>query len=356
MSHEYNDASLVDDGDEVRTLSTRCKRQSTPPSTSSSPSQQYNHALFIPSFPPGLLLLSDSALPLGSFAFSSGLESYLAHHTHQHQQHHFARTRTPTYHEASTSNPETSSQSTNHSNETRLLPFLSLSLASLASTTLPYLLEAYRRPSRLRQLDNDLDASTPCTVARRASVAQGRALLGVWERSFRASAGAGGAATGYANGSDGRISDPANPSPSALETASVALSSFSSALKAPLASTARSTAGSVASTELTSFSASGHFAPLFALVSLLLGLSLQDAAYVYLLNHAKAVLSAGVRAGVLGPYKAQEVLASGWLSGEIEDGMRRNWEVSVEEAGQEAPVVDLWVGRHEILYSRIFNS
>ena len=32
-----------------------------------------------------LLLLSDSALPLGSFAFSSGLESYQAHLTHLHR-------------------------------------------------------------------------------------------------------------------------------------------------------------------------------------------------------------------------------------------------------------------------------
>ena len=37
-----------------------------------------------------------------------------------------------------------------------------------------------------RTLDNDFDASTPCTVARRASIAQGRALLTVWERSFKA--------------------------------------------------------------------------------------------------------------------------------------------------------------------------
>lgn len=105
-----------------------------------------------------LLLLSDSALPLGSFAYSSGLESYLAHHKP------LPASTTPiaSFHR-----------------------FLKLSIASVASTSLPYLLAAYRHPEKLQTLDNDLDASTPCVVAQRVSLAQGRALLGVWERAFR---------------------------------------------------------------------------------------------------------------------------------------------------------------------------
>ncbi|KKZ64793.1 hypothetical protein EMCG_09304, partial [[Emmonsia] crescens] len=114
--------------------------------------------------PHALLLLSDSALPLGSFAYSSGLESYLAHNKQLQSQ--------------SQSKPRTSPTASFHL-------FLSFSLASLASTTLPYVLTAHRHPDQLETLDNDLDASTPCTVTRRASVAQGLALLGVWERAFR---------------------------------------------------------------------------------------------------------------------------------------------------------------------------
>ena len=59
---------------------------------------------------------------------------------------------------------------------------------------------------------------------------------------------------------------------------------------------------------------------------------------------------------MFGPYKAQGVLASGWLRGVIEGVMRENWERGVVEAGQEVVMCDLWVGRHELLYSRIFNS
>ena len=242
--------------------------------------------------PHALLLLSDSALPLGSFAFSSGLESYLAHH------------------------PSSSTTSSFNS-------FLRLSISSIASTTLPYVTAAYRSPSLISQLDNDLDASTPCTVARRASVAQGLALLSVWERSLR------------------QTSTDAVPASSA---ASEALRSFSRSLKL--------SDGSAPPED----TPNGHLAPLWSLVCASLSLSLPDTTYVFLLNHAKAVVSAAVRAGVMGPYQAQGILVSEWLQGEIRRGMAENWEKDVEEAGQTVPVLDLWVGRHELLYSRIFNS
>jgi len=83
---------------------------------------------------------------------------------------------------------------------------------------------------------------------------------------------------------------------------------------------------------------------------------LSQTTYVFLFNHAKAVLSAAVRAGVMGPYHAQGVLASAGLQERIGECVKREWETRVEDAGQVVPVMDLWVGRHEVLYSRIFNS
>jgi len=249
------------------------------------------------STPHAVLLLSDSALPLGSFAFSSGLESYLAHHKSQKPP--------PSFH-----------------------AFLSLSLSSLAGLAIPYILAAYREPESVLKWDNDLDASTPCTVARRASVAQGRALLSVWERALR----------------------PTLPNqPYDGEGAVTALANFSAALK----STAADVNGDA---QELGACPNGHFAPLWALVCRTMGVSLSQTAYIFLFNHAKAMLSAAVRANVMGPYQAQGVLASGWLHGEIPAAIKGNWHVSIEEAGQEVPVMDLWVGRHELLYSRIFNS
>ncbi|KAF1933742.1 uncharacterized protein M421DRAFT_1115 [Didymella exigua CBS 183.55] len=241
-----------------------------------------------------LLLLSDSALPLGSFAFSSGLESYLAHHK---------------------LSPPSASQ----------LPlfnaFLRLSLATLTSTALPYVLAGYRDPSDIETLDNDFDASTPCTVARRASIAQGRALLAVWDRSFK---------TQYKSAS---LADGGDHRRAAIE----ALTCFSSTLR-------------------TSPHANAHYAPLWGLISLILAVPLHEAAYLFLFSHARTVMSAAVRASVMGPYQAQSLLASMELQDRIRGLVDEGWGRRTEDAGQSVPVMDLWVGRHEKLYSRIFNS
>lgn len=99
-----------------------------------------------------------------------------------------------------------------------------------------------------------------------------------------------------------------------------------------------------------------HLAPLWGLVTRVLNLPLHDAAYLFLFSHARTVVSAAVRASVMGPYQAQGVLASPELQGRIRGLVSEGWEREVEDAGQSVPVMDLWVGRHEKLYSRIFNS
>ena len=249
------------------------------------------HAEYSPSTH-ALLLLSDSALPLGSFAYSSGLESYIAHHK----------------------------LLTSVSPVASFHRFFGLSISSLASTSLPYLLNAYRHPKHLETLDNDLDASTPCVVARRASIAQGRALLGVWERAFRESF------TGSAD-------DPTIKAVSAIQA-------FSEALKF----------------NADELGPNGHLAPLWGVICLGMRIELSQAAYIFVLNHAKALVSAAVRASIMGPYQAQRVLASVSLQELIRERIKLEWETLPDQAGQVAPVLDLWLGRHELLYSRIFNS
>ena len=237
------------------------------------------------------LLLTDSALPLGSFAFSSGLESYLAHHS-------------PTH----------------NGKQSTLYHFMHLSILSLASTTLPYLTAVFRSPDRLQALDDELDACLLCPVARRASISQGRAMLTLWERSF-------------AGQVDGSI-------------AKTVLQGFSAAFKMPLTDGAHDEQPAC----------HAHFPVVFSVVGLALGLSLRETAYTYLLNHVKTVASAAVRASVLGPYAAQGLLASKWVRAEIERAIDRDWDSGVEQAGQTIPPLDVWIGRHELLYSRIFNS
>jgi urease accessory protein len=236
-----------------------------------------------------LLLLADSALPLGSFAFSSGLESYLAH---------------------------TKPKSSFHT-------FLELSLSSYASTTLPFVFAAYRNPNELLDLDDLQDASIMCTVARRASIAQGRALLSIWDRSIR---------TSIPDGASQQVLD--------------LLRQFSVLL--------RSTSSSTVASDFPV--ASAHLGPLFGAISNILGLSLQQTAYVFMLSHVKALLSAAVRASMFGPYHAQKLLASVDVQEGINRAVEKEWDTKVENAYQAVPVMDLWIGRHEMLYSRIFNS
>jgi urease accessory protein len=251
-----------------------------------------------------LLLLADSALPLGSFAFSSGLESFLAHK------------KLEGYGE--------------RSQPALFSTFLSLSLQSLASAALPYVLAAYRDPSRLDELDNDFDASTLCTVARRASIAQGKALLSVWERSFRSHYNTG---INSLHGDD-RIT------PATCEAHSI-LKSFAISLRA---------------SSDDGLPANAHLAPLWGVITLLLNIDLKSSAYLFLFSHARTVISAAVRSSVLGPYQAQAVLAKTDLKTQIGTLVEKYWDRQTEDSGQSVPVVDLWVGRHEKLYSRIFNS
>lgn len=253
----------------------------------------------LPAFYPSthfLLLLSDSALPLGSFAFSSGLESFLAH-----------TTRTPT--------PPPQLFTTT---------FLPLSISSYASTTLPFVLASHADPALLPLLDDALDAATICTVGRRASVAQGRALLGIWERSFSP-------ASERKPGAD----DPVSP-----------LLNFAGLLRSAQSATDDSLPPAV----------SAHLPPLFGAVCRAAGLDAQQCAFVFMLNHVKALVSAAVRRGMFGPYQAQKILASAQVRDTVEAVVRREWDTPYYAAGQSVPVMDLWVGRHEMLYSRIFNS
>jgi urease accessory protein len=250
-----------------------------------------------------LLLLSDSALPLGSFAFSSGLESFLGHRK----------------------------QPTTQQRTKAFSLFLDQSLANLASTALPYVLSAYHDPTydSLEELDNDIDASTPCTVARRASITQGKALLTIWERA---------------------LSGAVKPQPQS-EAAGNAISAFAKAAK-----TSKPDASSSAFAPLGLQDINGHLPPLFGAVAFALGLSERETCYLFLLNHAKAVLSAAVRASVMGPYQSQATLASGDLQRHVNELITKSRHLRAADAAVCVPAMDLWMGRHELLYSRIFNS
>lgn len=181
-----------------------------------------------------------------------------------------------------------------------------------------------------------------CTVGKRASVAQGRALLGIWERSF--------APPAPADDDDDR-SHQHRSFDSSCGAARQSLDAYAKLLRTPLS---KQEEGHDSTTGLPLVAA--HLAPLFGAIAHILGLSLAQTAYIFMLGHVKALVSAAVRANLLGPYAAQRVLASREVQEMIRQAIAREWETKPEDAGQGVPVMDLWVGRHEVLYSRIFNS
>lgn len=78
--------------------------------------------------------------------------------------------------------------------------------------------------------------------------------------------------------------------------------------------------------------------------------------YVFLLNHAKAVVSAAVRLGLVGPYQAQTLLATSQMRQYIRDILDEVRDLAVEDAGQTWALLDVYQGRQEVLYSRVFNG
>ncbi|KAK6541624.1 hypothetical protein TWF694_007424 [Orbilia ellipsospora] len=247
------------------------------------------------------LLLADSALPIGSFAFSSGLESYISHRSLRH--------------------PLSSGQKPTPRGD--LSRFLRLSLLSISTTTIPFVAAAFQNPSSAPQLDEIFDATTTCEVARRASISQGRALCSVWDKSF----------------SQSLLSKDTPPDQNAEINLDI----------------------EPYETRFPQTHRPDHFGVSWGYITALSGLprtpnSLHQVLSVFLFNHVKAILSAAVRLSLIGPYVAQMMLASEEVRKLVAEAVERGRDIPVSEAGQSVPTIDLWQGRHERLYTRIFNS
>ena len=78
--------------------------------------------------------------------------------------------------------------------------------------------------------------------------------------------------------------------------------------------------------------------------------------YVFLLNHAKAVMSAAVRLGLVGPYQAHTILAASSTRQLLRNILDEVRNLDIDDAAQTWALLDVYQGRQEILYSRVFNG
>lgn len=181
-----------------------------------------------------------------------------------------------------------------------LMEYLQASLHQLAQSSMPFTHAAFAGGREFTEIDLRCDAFLSNHVANRASRAQGQAFIASAERIF---GGAGLAAFRE------RLLDCDSPS---------------------------------------------HFAPVFGAVSRLLTLEAPAVARLFVFTQLRGSISAAVRLNIVGPGEGQAIQHR--LAPEAEATARRFGQVALEDAAQTAPLLDLWQGTQDRLYSRLFQT
>lgn len=97
-----------------------------------------------------------------------------------------------------------------------------------------------------------------------------------------------------------------------------------------------------------------HFTPIYGAVWRLLGISRDRCVRLFMFSQLRSWLSAAVRLNVIGPMEAQVRLHE--LSAVAERVCEACELLSVEDLAQVSPLLDVWQGGHDRLYSRLFQS
>ncbi|GBB88876.1 hypothetical protein RclHR1_01550010 [Rhizophagus clarus] len=240
---------------------------------------------------------ADSALPTGGFVASSGLEVAV--------------------------------QSGYVKDNDSLLLFLSSSIENYAYSALPFVTDSWQIISptsnngdddealifeNIIKLDCLYESCTSNVITKRASKAQGVAMLTLFSKSFSEE---------FSNDNEGKrnIGDRI-------------IDKFKF--------------------EIRKENAFGHLPVTFGLVSKCLGISLERAQHLFLFFFSRAALSAAVRLNVVGPYYAQRILTE--CHSYVETSLEKTCNIKANDAVQTSPILDILQGRHDRLYSRLFNS
>jgi urease accessory protein len=98
----------------------------------------------------------------------------------------------------------------------------------------------------------------------------------------------------------------------------------------------------------------GHLAPTWGAASALLGLSRSDAREIHLHSVLRGVVSAAVRLGMIGPFEGQGIQRR--ASADVESVLAASEGRSASRAAQPVPWLDIVGARQDELYSRLFQS
>ena len=98
----------------------------------------------------------------------------------------------------------------------------------------------------------------------------------------------------------------------------------------------------------------GHFAPVFGSVLSALNISHPVCARLFLFLNLRSLLGSAVRLGIIGPLAAQCLQSS--LATAAEQVARQCAHLSLADAAQISPVLEILHGAHDRLYSRLFQT
>ncbi|KAF9448226.1 hypothetical protein P691DRAFT_730028 [Macrolepiota fuliginosa MF-IS2] len=290
-----------------------------------------------------LLLLADSNLPTGSFVASAGLESYITHGF--------------------------------LSKNSTIIDFVRDSLATYAHTALPFVSDAHSVIStyadakgddniddvvrNLVTLDDLYEAMTLNHVARRASKAQGIALLTLYARGFSRP-------PSLSQGVEEEIRTQEARLSKLLDKYKLLIRREEAPGHLPICWGVLTGA-----LELTL----GQPSPVFLvhhkyiIISFFLPHLSERSQYLHLFLHARSLLSASVRLNDIGPYGAQQLLLHAvrplvaaealkcrdLRTGEL-PGDKENFDQTTNGPASTWPLGEIIAARHDLQHSRIFNS
>jgi urease accessory protein len=178
-----------------------------------------------------------------------------------------------------------------------LVSHLDACLHQLGHAALPLVTAAFDEPAKLAEFDRLNDVFLANHVANRASRAQGRALLSAAERIFKC---------------DVRDNQSGNQFPFA------------------------------------------HFAPVFGACFRQLGIPRETTGRMFFFNYLRSLLAAAVRLNSVGPMEAQ--ILQQRLAPTAEKVLAQCDRLRLDDLAQTAPLLDLWQGAQDRLYSRLFQS
>lgn len=196
-------------------------------------------------------------------------------------------------------------------NRSELREWLAVSLNQVSCAALPFVNTAHAEPERLEELDRLCDAFTSNHVTNRASRLQGRALLVAVERIFPEYA----LQTIPKSNGDHTLKRPEGRAPSP-----------------PFA----------------------HLSPVFGAVTNTLGIACDETIRLFIFMHLRGAIAAAVRLNIVGPMEGQAIQFQ--ISEQAETVARGGTALTLDDLAQTAPLLDLWQGAQDRLYSRLFQS